>query len=82
MENLPNWLLDTKPTNKYLAWLLLTALRDTDIINPIHRKWIYKTAIGYLRLNRHDYSNRNHDWFEDCMKLMKAYREQLKNNKP
>ena len=78
MENLTNWLVETKPTNKYLAWLLLTLLRDTDTINPIHKKWVYKTAIGYLRLPNKPYSDRNHDWYQDCIKLITAYRNSIK----
>jgi hypothetical protein len=74
MDNLTNWLVETKPTNKYLAWLLLTLLRDTDTINPIHKKWVYKTAINYLRLPNKPYSDRNHDWYQDCIKLLNAYR--------
>jgi hypothetical protein len=74
MENLTNWMVETKPTNKYLAWLLLTLLRDTDTINPMHKKWVYKTAIGYLRLPNKPYSDRNHDWYQDCIKLITAYR--------
>jgi hypothetical protein len=77
MDNLTNWLVETKPTNKYLAWLLLTLLRDTDTINPIHKKWVYKTAIGYLRLPNKPYSDRNHDWYQDCIKLINAYRKSL-----
>ena len=77
MENLTNWMVETKPTNKYLAWLLLTILRDTDIINPIHRKWVYKTAIFNLRLPNKPYLDRNHDWYEDCIKLIDAYRKSL-----
>jgi len=77
MDNLTNWLVETKPTNKYLAWLLLTLLRDTDTINPIHKKWVYKTAIGYLRLPNKPYSDRNHDWHQDCIKLINAYRKSL-----
>jgi hypothetical protein len=78
MDNLTNWLVETKPTNKYLAWLLLTLLRDTDTINPIHKKWVYKTAIGYLRLPNKSYSDRNHDWYQDCIKLITAYRNSIK----
>ena len=74
MENLTNWLVETKPTNKYLAWLLLTLLREPITINPIHKKWIYKTAIGYLRLPNKPYSDRNIDWYEDCIKLITAFR--------
>lgn len=78
MDNLTNWMVETKPTNKYLAWLLLTLLRDTDTINPMHKKWVYKTAIGYLRLPNKPYSDRNHDWYEDCIKLITAYRNSIK----
>jgi hypothetical protein len=78
MENLTNWLVETKPTNKYLAWLLIMILRDTDIINPLDRRWIYKSAINYLRLPNKPYSDRNHDWYEDCMKLITAYRNSKK----
>lgn len=78
MENLTNWMVETKPTNKYLAWLLIMILRDTDIINPLDRRWIYKSAIGYLRLSNKPYSDRNHDWYEDCMKLIAAYRNSKK----
>jgi hypothetical protein len=74
MGELNTWMIETKPTNKYLAWLLLTLLRDTDTINPIHKKWVYKTAINYLRLPNKPYSDRNHDWYEDCIKLITAYR--------
>ncbi len=74
MGELNTWMIETKPTNKYLAWLLLTLLRDTDTINPIHKKWVYKTAINYLRLPNKPYSDRNHDWYEDCIKLLNAYR--------
>jgi hypothetical protein len=77
MENLTNWMVETKPTNKYLAWLLLTLLRDTDTINPSHKKWVYKQAIFYLRLPNKPYSDRNHDWYEDCIKLIAAYRNSL-----
>ena len=77
MDNLTNWLVETKPTNKYLAWLLLTLLRDTDIINPLDRRWIYKSAINYLRLPNKPYSDRNHDWYQDCIKLINAYRKSL-----
>jgi hypothetical protein len=77
MENLTNWLVETKPTNKYLAWTLLNVLKDGDMINSIHRKWLYKTVIQYLRLPKENYSQRNHDWFEDCMKLIEAYRKSL-----
>lgn len=78
MDNLTNWLVETKPTNKYLAWLLLTLLRDTDTINPIHKKWVYKTAINYLRLPNKPYSDRNHDWYKDCINLINAYRNSKK----
>jgi len=78
MENLTNWLVETKPTNKYLAWLLIMILRDTDIINPLDRRWIYKSAINYLRLPNKPYSDRNHDWYEDCIKLITAYRNSIK----
>ena len=78
MENLSNWLVETKPTNKYLAWLLLTILRDTDTINPREKKWIYTAAINYLRLPTKPYSDRNYDWYEDCMKLINAYRNSKK----
>ena len=78
MDNLTNWLVETKPTNKYLAWLLIMILRDTDIINPLDRRWIYKSAINYLRLPNRPYSDRNHDWYEDCMKLIDAYRNSKK----
>jgi len=78
MENLTNWMVETKPTNKYLAWLLIMILRDTDIINPLDRRWIYKSAINYLRLPNKPYSDRNHDWYEDCMKLIAAYRNSIK----
>ena len=78
MDNLTNWMVETKPTNKYLAWLLLTLLRDTDTINPIHKKWVYKTAIGYLRLPNKPYSDRNHDWYKDCINLITAYRNSIK----
>ena len=78
MENLTNWMVETKPTNKYLAWLLIMILRDTDIINPLDRRWIYKSAINYLRLPNKPYSDRNHDWYEDCMKLITAYRNSKK----
>lgn len=78
MENLTNWMVETKPTNKYLAWLLLTILRDTDIINPIHRKWVYKQAIFNLRLPNKSYFDRNYDWYEDCIKLITAYRNSKK----
>lgn len=74
MGELNTWMIETKPTNKYLAWLLLTLLRDTDTINPIHKKWVYKTAINYLRLPNKPYSDRNHDWYQDCIKLITAYR--------
>jgi len=74
MENLTNWLVETKPTNKYLAWLLIMILRDTDIINPLDRRWVYKSAINYLRLPNRPYSDRNHDWYQDCIKLLNAYR--------
>lgn len=77
MENLTNWMVETKPTNKYLAWLLLNLLKDADMINAVHKKWIYKSAIQALRLPRYEYSQRNHDWFEDCMKLIEAYRKSL-----
>lgn len=78
MENLTNWMVETKPTNKYLAWLLIMILRDTDIINPLDRRWIYKSAINYLRLPNKPYSDRNHDWYQDCMKLITAYRNSKK----
>ena len=78
MENLTNWMVETKPTNKYLAWLLIMILRDTDIINPIHRRWVYKQAIFSLRLPNKPYSDRNHDWYEDCIKLIAAYRKLYK----
>lgn len=78
MDNLTNWLVETKPTNKYLAWLLIMILRDTDIINPLDRRWIYKSAINYLRLPNKPYSDRNHDWYEDCMKIITAYRNAKK----
>jgi hypothetical protein len=78
MESLTNWMVETKPTNKFLAWLLIHILKDGDTINPMEKKWIYKTAIQYLRLPRYEYSQRNHDWFEDCMKIMDAYRKSLK----
>ena len=78
MDNLTNWLVETKPTNKYLAWLLIMILRDTDIINPLDRRWIYKSAINYLRLPNKPYSDRNHDWYQDCIKLINAYRNSIK----
>ncbi len=78
MGELNTWMIETKPTNKYLAWLLLTLLRDTDTINPIHKKWVYKTAINYLRLPNRPYSDRNHDWYQDCIKLLNAYRNSKK----
>ena len=78
MESLTNWMVETKPTNKYLAWLLIMILRDTDIINPIHRKWVYKQAISILRLPNKPYSDRNHDWHEDCINLINAYRNYKK----
>jgi hypothetical protein len=78
MENLTNWLVETKPTNKYLAWLLIMILRDTDIINPLDRRWVYKSAINYLRLPNRPYSDRNHDWYKDCINLITAYRNSKK----
>jgi len=78
MDNLTNWLVETKPTNKYLAWLLIMILRDTDIINPLHKRWVYKQAIFNLRLPNRPYSDRNHDWYEDCIKLINAYRNSTK----
>jgi hypothetical protein len=78
MENLTNWMVETKPTNKYLAWLLIMILRDTDIINPLDRRWIYKSAINYLRLPNKPYSDRNHDWYKDCINLITAYRNSKK----
>ena len=75
MEQLPNWFVETKPSNRYLAWMFLSILRDSDIINPMHHKWIYRQAIKYLRVS--DYSQRNHDWYEDCIKLLNAYRKSL-----
>ena len=78
MEGLSNWLIETKPTNKYLAWLLLAILREPNTISKDHRKWIYKTAIGYLRLPNKDYKDRNVDWYDDCIKLINAYRNSLK----
>lgn len=78
MENLTNWLVETKPSNKFLAWLLIHILKDGDTIKPMEKKWIYRTAIQYLRLPRYDYSQRNFDWYEDCMKIMNAYRKSLK----
>lgn len=78
MESLTNWMVETKPTNKYLAWTLLNVLKDGDMINSIHRKWLYKTVIQYLRLPKQQYSQRNHDWYEDCMKIIEAYRKSLK----
>jgi len=78
MDNLTNWMVETKPTNKYLAWLLIMILRDTDIINPLDRRWIYKSAINYLRLPNKPYSDRNHDWYKDCINLITAYRNSKK----
>jgi len=78
MDNLTNWMVETKPTNKYLAWLLIMILRDTDIINPLDRRWIYKSAINYLRLPNKPYSDRNHDWYKDCINLITAYRNSIK----
>ena len=78
MENLTNWMVETKPSNKFLAWLLIHILKDGDIIDPIYKKWIYKSAIQALRLPRYEYSQRNFDWYEDCMKIMNAYRKSLK----
>lgn len=75
MENLSSWFVETKPTNRHLAWLLLAILRDASVINVNHRKWIYRQAIQYLRVK--DYSQRNLDWFDDCMKLIDAYKKSL-----
>lgn len=53
-------------------------LRDTDIINPLDRRWVYKSAINYLRLPNRPYSDRNHDWYKDCINLITAYRNSKK----
>lgn len=78
MENLTNWLVETKPTNKYLAWLLLALLKDGSTFQPSHYKWVYKSAFDKLRLPNREYSARNSDWYDDCMDLIKIYRELYK----
>jgi len=78
MENLSNWLVETKPTNKYLAWLLIELLKDGVPFENKHFKWVYRVAINKLRLPNRQYSDRNYDWHKDCTEILKTYRKLYK----
>ena len=78
MENLTNWMVETKPTNKYLAWLFIMLLKDGSAFESKHFKWVYRTAFDKLRLPNKPYSDRNHDWYEDCVEILQTYRKLYK----